>query len=391
MHYSKKLIELAKKNKVKTIGLGIVLVSGLLGLATQQQLDSFTGFSGDTDITGFLHEKEKDGSPKIAVTKDKVTKFDIKRKVTVDGNEFEIVTTIAKQEPKKLWDWLSLLGVPAGLAAFGYYAQVFQQRRADRQEDVEKQIAEARLQEEAFQNYVDRMSALLVDKNLIAVEDTVRRFIEQKDDPSVCVIRARTLSMLRRLDGNALLKADVIRFLIDSEVLTILGVDLRDADLRGVDFSDANFSAINITGAKINLRGVKFQRCDFRNARFDDSCLVGREFKNPEKASDNKIDFRGANFEGAVFIKIDLSDADFRSATLKAAKFQDTRLWKADFSDSNLEDAEFDDSFQAIEDCKFDGALLRRTSFEKCRGLISGHNISQAKLCNVILYSQILT
>jgi hypothetical protein len=64
---------------------------------------------------------------------------------------------------------IGLLGVPAGLAAFGYYSQVFQQRRADREEAIEKKLAETRQQEEAFQNYIDRMSELLINRNLIAV------------------------------------------------------------------------------------------------------------------------------------------------------------------------------------------------------------------------------
>jgi uncharacterized protein YjbI with pentapeptide repeats len=401
MNYLRKMTELAKKNKVKTIGLGIV-VFGLLGLATQQQLDFFTGFGGDTDITNFLHEKEKNGSPKIAVTKDKVTKFDIKRKVTVDGNDFEIVTTIAKQEPKKLWDWLSLLGVPVALAIFAAYLNHLQQEserrreelaeaEADRKTQAEKAIAETRQQEEAFQNYIDRMSALLIDKNLVGMADRENKmgwpYPEQKDllEASVCVIRSRTLSILRRLHGNLLLKTNVIRFLIDSEVLTKLGVDLCDADLRGVDFSDENFSGINFTETKINFRGVKFQRCDFRNVRFDDACLVGREFKDPEKPLDNKIDFRGANFENAVFSKSDLSDADFREAILKTAEFQDVRLGKADFSGSDLGNAKFSGDFSLLEKSRFDKAWLTSTSFENCSGgIILGNLIGSAKLCEVV-------
>ncbi len=146
---------LTRRNVLKTFAV-LALAGGVLCLGYAVE---WTGFSKDVSDTK-VDRKVK--------TKDE------------KGNEIEIVTTTTIQDPKKIWDWLSLLGVPLALAMFGYWLQVLQQRRAnaqealdaaeaDRKTQTEKAIAEARIQEETFQNYIDRMSALLVDKNLISV------------------------------------------------------------------------------------------------------------------------------------------------------------------------------------------------------------------------------
>ncbi|MBM0743889.1 hypothetical protein JOY44_20070 [Phormidium sp. CLA17] len=96
------------------------------------------------------------------------------------GNITETTTTTTFQDAKTLWDWLSLLGVPFSLAILGYVLQQLQQARAEQQAKaekeianqrvkVEKEIAESNQREEALQNYLDRLSELLIDKNVIAV------------------------------------------------------------------------------------------------------------------------------------------------------------------------------------------------------------------------------
>jgi hypothetical protein len=141
------------------IGLGALLLTIILGY--QGDNDSWSGMRGNKWEAA--QDKSTTGSTKVEKR--------VKVKDLKSGQEMETetVTTYVQQDPKKLWDWLGLLGVPAGLAAFGYYSQVFQQRRADREEAIEKKLAETRQQEEAFQNYIDRMSELLINRNLIAV------------------------------------------------------------------------------------------------------------------------------------------------------------------------------------------------------------------------------
>ena len=117
-----------------------------------------------------------------------------------------------------LWDWIKLLVVPAVIAGGGIWFNA-QQRERD------KQIADARAQDEALQAYLDQMSQLLTHTEG-PLKDTLAR--------------ARTLTVLSRLDGVR--KASVLRFLYESDLINkdrrVLG--LNGADLSGVDFSAAN-------------------------------------------------------------------------------------------------------------------------------------------------------
>ncbi|XGB43239.1 MAG: hypothetical protein LVS60_05540 [Nodosilinea sp. LVE1205-7] len=82
-------------------------------------------------------------------------------KTTVGG--VETTTTTTPQEAKTLWDWLSLAGVPLSVAGLGFWLQTEQHKRNEEQ-----------LQEEILQNYYDKVSALLVDKNLLAIRGQTR-------------------------------------------------------------------------------------------------------------------------------------------------------------------------------------------------------------------------
>ena len=90
-------------------------------------------------------------------------------KTDSQGKVIERTTTKTPQEAKTLWDWLSLAGVPLVLAWFGFRLQLQQQQQTKEQLETERDIAEQNRQEEVLQNYFDRVSALLVEKNLLAI------------------------------------------------------------------------------------------------------------------------------------------------------------------------------------------------------------------------------
>ena len=94
-----------------------------------------------------------------------------------------------------LWDWLKLLVVPAALAIAGLLFTSSQQRAA--QAD-----AERRAQDQAVQDYLDRIGQLLIDKDLRNERETTD--LRQ-------LARGHTLSVLERLDGRH--KGSVLRFL----------------------------------------------------------------------------------------------------------------------------------------------------------------------------------
>jgi hypothetical protein len=160
--------------------------------------------------------------------------------------------------PKLIWDWLDLLIIPIllGAGAFWFNQQARkgeQQQRenelkiADQQRRNELEIADQQRKEDSLQRYLDRMQGLILDKGL-------RR--SEKDAEIRSVARARTLTVLRSLDGNR--KGEVVRFLSESELIgksTIEWkapwgrrvpiepiIDLQDVDLMGADLSRADLS-----------------------------------------------------------------------------------------------------------------------------------------------------
>src|SRR2546421_3856311 len=102
------------------------------------------------------------------------------------------------QRGKTLWDWLNLLGVLAIPAVVGLGAAWYttQQGKVSDRENTDNQ------HETALQAYIDKMSELLLDKQLwkSQPEDEVRK-----------IARVRTLTVLPRLDSER--KKSVLQFL----------------------------------------------------------------------------------------------------------------------------------------------------------------------------------
>ena len=190
------------------------------------------------------------------------------------GNVIERTTSTTFQDGKTLWDWFSLLGVPLSLVLLGAWLQYLQQERNNKEAEVEKDIAAENRREEAIQTYFDRVSTLLVEKNLLAIgakSDTATP--EQKEllAVSVDVIRARTLSTLRRLEGDGQRKTSLIRFLLEAEGISKLKLDLSGADLSGADLFRADLNGAKLSEAKLSeaklafakLRGAVQNRTNF--------------------------------------------------------------------------------------------------------------------------------
>ncbi|HEY4033408.1 MAG TPA: hypothetical protein VGL94_05530 [Ktedonobacteraceae bacterium] len=85
------------------------------------------------------------------------------------------------QRGKTLWDWLQLLVIPAVLAIAGYVFTLMtsknerrateqrskdEQKAAEQRSQTERDIALDNQQENQLQDYLDRMSELLLEKNL---------------------------------------------------------------------------------------------------------------------------------------------------------------------------------------------------------------------------------
>jgi hypothetical protein len=84
-----------------------------------------------------------------------------------------------------IWDWLELLIIPVvlGLSAFWFNNQARKSEQA---------ISRDQVREDALRRYLDRISELVLDKNL---------WKSKQDDAVRATARARTFTVLRSLDG----------------------------------------------------------------------------------------------------------------------------------------------------------------------------------------------
>jgi hypothetical protein len=254
-----------------------------------------------------------------------------------NGNITKSVETTKIDDGKTLWDWLSLLGVPASLIILGYRLQQIQQKRAEeaakalreRDEKAAKELRERdekaaqelrdlaadETKEEVLQVYFDRVSVLLVEKNLLAISaNRLHPGGKELISSSLNVIRARTLSILQRFKNDIERKNSVIGFLLEADIVNKLKLDLSGADLSGVDLSHANLS-------HANLKSVNLSHADLGCANLYRANLVG------------------ANLCHANLVGADLVDADLRLADLRNTKFVGANLSGANVTEEQLKDA----------------------------------------------------
>ena len=229
-----------------------------------------------------------------------------------------------------LWDWLKLLVVPAALAIAGLLFTSSQQRAA--QAD-----AERRAQDQAVQDYLDRIGQLLIDKDLRNERETTD--LRQ-------LARGHTLSVLERLDGRH--KGSVLRFLYgagliyagagQSRVIALDGADLRGADLRGMGFCSRVVHSADLLGdTELRRRAEQLGVSIFEVSQPTGTVDL-------MKVKLGGADLRGADLGGANLASADLSGADLRGANLSHAQLFGVRGISAE---------------QLREQCKvLDGATL---------------------------------
>jgi len=161
---------------------------------------------------------------------------------------------------KTVWDLLQLLIVPLALAVIGFLFTAQQDQRQQKIEnqraEAERELAEQRAQDEALQAYLDQMSTLILNRNLLESD---------RDDPLYTLAQARTATVMRRLDAAR--NRSVVRFLSDSGLdgTLLSGIVLEGAELRGVDLSGANLYKADLD--KVILREAILQQVDLSGAR----------------------------------------------------------------------------------------------------------------------------
>jgi hypothetical protein len=185
-------------------------------------------------------------------------------------------TAVESERIQLLWDWVNLLLVLLVLALSALWFNWMMRKREHEGENpralTEQQIASDRLQETALEAYLDRMTKLLLDKELLASKPT---------DAVLVIARAYTLAVLRKLDGTR--KGTLLRFLHDlgllgrEVTLELGGADLSHADLAGAILTETNLSGLDLRQASLwradltrgKLSGTNLSRADLRGANMD--------------------------------------------------------------------------------------------------------------------------
>jgi uncharacterized protein YjbI with pentapeptide repeats len=232
---------------------------------------------------------------------------------------------IAKQTgfgDKTIWDWLELLIVPLVLVliglAFSVQQEARQQRFEDERAETERELEEQRAQDLALQAYLDQMSVLL---------------LEDLGDPKLRTLaRARTLTVLRRLDPNR--KEEVMRFLSEADlvsgdrgedpVIVLNGADLRDVNLSGADLHGADLQAADLHGADLSSALVSvsdLSNADLSNATLYDATVFE---SNLSYADLSYSDLRIVDLTFSDLSYADLSHANMYGADLREASLSIT-------------------------------------------------------------------
>jgi uncharacterized protein YjbI with pentapeptide repeats len=315
---------------------------------------------------------------------------------------------------KTLYDWLNLLIVPAVLSVaaflFNREEREAQNRSADQRAKAERELADQRAQidreissdrscEDRLQEYLDRMTNLLLEKGL--------RNSEPEAEIRV-VARARTLTALDRLDGprkgvllSFLKEADLIsqgpEFTQSKAVISLNGADLtgaillqanlRGTDLRGVCLGGADLRWAQMDGAnlakadfrasnlhKASLRYSHIRAANFSNANLSEASLVfagSLPSGEPIKPSADELLLFPVRFSGANLVKADLDDSYLHEADLSESDLSEAYLGRADLWRANLSKAKMRGS-------NMRGAYLSRAN-------LSGADLTKACLSNAYL------
>ena len=251
---------------------------------------------------------------------------------------------------KTLWDWLQLLIVPILLAIGGFWLNQIQKSREEKTTEqrgqIERAIADDNQREAALQVFIDKMSELLLEKNLrgSAQDDEVRK-----------IARVRTLTVLLHLDGVR--KRRVLQFLYESgliekekPIISLDGADLRWADLRRANLNKTSFLGTHLSEVypdeetSSDKSGIldKFimQYEVLASELFDRKKELYLDEVARSRDDLGGVALSGANLKKANLFRANLAGVDLSRANLGQADLGRAYLSKANLSKANLFEAD---------------------------------------------------
>jgi uncharacterized protein YjbI with pentapeptide repeats len=238
------------------------------------------------------------------------------------------------------YQWLQLLIIPSVIAGGGIW---FNRQQRER----ELQIADQRARDDALQAYLDQMSDLLISNN-----DRPSLYDEHRPESLKVVARARTLTVLPRLDGNR--KARVVQFLYESAlilherpILDLVKADLRGGNLSRADLSSALLVTADLSHAYLSsadlsnavLAGADLSGADLSDADFSGAFLSGVDLSDYKVPDRLKPDLSGVNLSGrdlTTAFRNGLGGAFLSGVNLSGANLLGARLTGANLSSANL-------------------------------------------------------
>src|SRR5918998_2251184 len=243
--------------------------------------------------------------------------------------------------------WLPIVGalLVSLVIALGIWAITWQLEKLENQRaEAERELAEQRAQDEVLQAYLDQMSQLILDRNLLEVEQG--HPVHEPGDPVHTLAQALTSTAILSLDAEH--NESVTHFLINSglsvrskdSVRLLRGSTLSHAELSGAhlpnaDLGDADLSGADLSNALLlnaNLIGTDLSGADLSNALLDNADLVA-DLSNADLSGANLI---GANLSDANLFGADLSDANLIGADLSRAVLDNANLSNAVLDNANL-------------------------------------------------------
>lgn len=249
---------------------------------------------------------------------------------------------------KTLWDWMDLVFVSAVLA-FGVWFL-----NKNLRENEERRTEELQ-REEVLHKFLDKMSELLLDKELVKKKVS-------ENDPVLDVAKVRTTTALRALGPDRARKDLLLQFLKDSNLADwmLVGASLAEADLKLVNLNTINLRTSDLESAdlrdsrlwKTNLEKANLERANLLNAELPDANLEGARLMeanlkkanlvraNLERTYLYRAILRKAHLFGANLWKANLSNADLRGAYLEGARLEGAKLWEANLRGANLRRAD---------------------------------------------------
>jgi uncharacterized protein YjbI with pentapeptide repeats len=305
------------------------------------------------------------------------------------ANRKLIVEALKSMFPGKgLWDYLEMLLVPVLIFGLTVLLERWNKNRDVVQRNESERIRQEEAKDQSLQLYFDRISSILIDKQVISLAEAAKKLGPDYKDPLVesarDVIRAQTLAILRVFSADKEKKSSVVRFLIESQILSSLTVSLSGADLSGAHLAGANLTGAhlagaNLTGADLSGDNLSYANLSYANLSYANLSEADLSVANLSEARLNDANLTGADLSGAKLFSANLSGAILSEAYLSGANLSFANLSEANFSRANefaygANLSEADLSWANLENIKWD----EQTSWPDLSSFKGARNIPEA-------------